>query len=121
QISGGVILASLIQVFIGCTGIIGTLLRFIGPLTIIPTLSLVALLMVSAATNVWSGANMYVFAGNPQSPNASAYVESQGRMSHENLRLVSVIRGTLTETCMVFQTAHRTCMPMVITIDIYGI
>ncbi|KAI0222353.1 Solute carrier family 23 member 2, partial [Lamellibrachia satsuma] len=50
-LSGGLILASLVQVFIGCTGIIGTLMRFIGPLTIIPTISLVGLSMVSAATN----------------------------------------------------------------------
>ena len=41
-------------------------------------------------------------------------------MPHGNLLLVSaVIRGTLTEICMVFQTAHRTCMHMVHSIDIY--
>ncbi|KAI0235559.1 Solute carrier family 23 member 2, partial [Lamellibrachia satsuma] len=51
ELSGGLILASLVQVFIGCTGIIGTLMRFIGPLTIIPTISLIGLSMVSAAAN----------------------------------------------------------------------
>ena len=49
---------------------------------------------------------MCVFAGTPQSPSASAYVESYGRLPHGNLPRVSVIRGTLTETCRVFQTAH---------------
>ncbi|KAI0237705.1 Solute carrier family 23 member 2 [Lamellibrachia satsuma] len=51
ELSGGLILASLVQVFIGCTGIIGTLLRFIGPLTIIPTVSLIGLSMFGAASN----------------------------------------------------------------------
>ena len=62
---------------------------------------------------------MSVFAGTPQSPSASAYVESQGRMPHENLPRVSVIRGTLTETCMVLQTAYRICLHIVHSIDIY--
>ncbi|KAI0241373.1 Solute carrier family 23 member 2 [Lamellibrachia satsuma] len=45
ELSGGLILASLVQVFIGCTGIIGTLLRFI------PTISLIGLSMVGAVNN----------------------------------------------------------------------
>ena len=49
---------------------------------------------------------MWVIAGTPQSPSASAYVESYGRMPHGNLPRVSVIRCTLTETCRAFQTAH---------------
>ncbi len=36
-------LASLTQVILGCTGLIGFLLRFIGPLTIAPTISLIGL------------------------------------------------------------------------------
>ncbi|KAK2172433.1 hypothetical protein NP493_959g01036 [Ridgeia piscesae] len=51
ELSGGLILASLVQVVIGCTGIIGTLMRFIGPLTIIPTVSLIGLSMFHTASN----------------------------------------------------------------------
>ncbi|XP_048244617.1 solute carrier family 23 member 2-like [Haliotis rufescens] len=43
EIQGNLILASLTQVVLGCTGLIGFLLRFIGPLTIAPTISLIGL------------------------------------------------------------------------------
>ena len=55
QLSGGLILASLVQVFIGCTGIIGSLMRFIGPLTIIPTVSLIGLSMFGTASRACQG------------------------------------------------------------------
>jgi hypothetical protein len=57
QISGGIILASLVQVLVGATGVIGYLMNFIGPLTIIPTVSLIGLSlyhgMIRAAAVHW--------------------------------------------------------------------
>lgn len=44
-------ISSLFQIFIGLTGLIGQLLRFIGPLTIAPTIALVALPLFPAAAN----------------------------------------------------------------------
>ncbi|XP_052770614.1 solute carrier family 23 member 2-like isoform X1 [Mya arenaria] len=43
EIQGNLMVASLTQVFLGCTGLIGVLMRFIGPLTIAPTISLIGL------------------------------------------------------------------------------
>jgi len=43
--------SSLFQVLIGFTGIIGLLLRFIGPLVIAPTIGLVGLSLFGAAGN----------------------------------------------------------------------
>lgn len=43
EIQGNLILASLTQVLVGSLGIIGTILRFVGPLTIAPTVSLIGL------------------------------------------------------------------------------
>ncbi|XP_041368108.1 solute carrier family 23 member 2-like [Gigantopelta aegis] len=43
EIQGNLMLASLTQVFLGATGLVGFLLRFIGPLTIAPTVSLIGL------------------------------------------------------------------------------
>ena len=43
QIQGNLAIASVTQVVIGCTGFVGILLRFIGPLTIAPTISLIGL------------------------------------------------------------------------------
>lgn len=47
--------ASLFQIFIGFTGLVGFLLRFIGPLTIAPTITLVGLALFQAAAD-FSGA-----------------------------------------------------------------
>lgn len=44
-------LASLIQVILGCTGIMGLLLKFIGPLTIAPTISLIGLSLTAVAAD----------------------------------------------------------------------
>lgn len=49
QIQGNLALASVTQVLIGCTGFVGILLKFIGPLTIAPTIALIGL---SLAENV---------------------------------------------------------------------
>lgn len=43
--------ASLFQMLIGFTGLIGFLLRFIGPLTIAPTVTLVGLALFKAAAD----------------------------------------------------------------------
>ena len=40
-------LAALVQVVLGCTGMIGVLVRFIGPLTLCPSLTLIGLTMSS--------------------------------------------------------------------------
>ncbi|XP_020617462.1 solute carrier family 23 member 2-like isoform X2 [Orbicella faveolata] len=57
EIQGAIIVSSLFQIVIGFTGLIGILLRFIGPLTIAPTITLVgvALFHVAAehAGNHW--------------------------------------------------------------------
>ncbi|XP_062567788.1 solute carrier family 23 member 2-like [Saccostrea cucullata] len=43
EVQGNLILASLTQVFVGGLGLIGLILRFVGPLTIAPTISLIGL------------------------------------------------------------------------------
>ncbi|XP_048745910.2 solute carrier family 23 member 2-like [Ostrea edulis] len=43
EIQGNLILASMTQVFVGSFGLIGVILRFVGPLTIAPTVSLIGL------------------------------------------------------------------------------
>ena len=43
QLQGAVLVASCVQMLVGFSGLIGFLMRFIGPLTIAPTISLMAL------------------------------------------------------------------------------
>ncbi|XP_033756971.1 solute carrier family 23 member 2-like [Pecten maximus] len=50
EIQGNLILASLTQVILGCTGVMGFFLRFIGPLTIAPTISLIGLSLTGVAS-----------------------------------------------------------------------
>ncbi|EDV23954.1 uncharacterized protein TRIADDRAFT_26265, partial [Trichoplax adhaerens] len=50
EIQGAIMLSSLFQIFIGFSGIIGLCLRFIGPITIAPTITLIGLSIISAAT-----------------------------------------------------------------------
>ncbi|EDV23957.1 uncharacterized protein TRIADDRAFT_57709 [Trichoplax adhaerens] len=50
EIQGGIMLASLFQVVIGFTGLVGLCLRFIGPITVACTITLVGLTLVSTAT-----------------------------------------------------------------------
>lgn len=49
EIQGVIIIASLVQVLLGATGMIGVLLRFIGPLTIAPTIGLIGLSLFGVA------------------------------------------------------------------------
>lgn len=49
EIQGGIMLASLTQVLIGATGLLGWLLRFIGPMTIVPTITLVGLSLINVS------------------------------------------------------------------------
>ena len=51
QIQGAIIMASLIQLVIGISGVMGFLLRFIGPLAITPTISLIGLALFEVAAN----------------------------------------------------------------------
>lgn len=65
EVQGAIIVASLFQVLIGCTGAVGFLMRFIGPLTIAPTVSLVGLSLFGAtgdfAGEQWGIAALTVF------------------------------------------------------------
>jgi len=45
QASSAVMLAAIVEVLLGCTGMIGVLVRFIGPLTLCPSLALIGLSM----------------------------------------------------------------------------
>ena len=50
EIQGAIILSSLVEIFIGFTGILGYILRFITPLSIVPTISLIGLSLFKEAT-----------------------------------------------------------------------
>ncbi|XP_025084497.1 solute carrier family 23 member 1-like [Pomacea canaliculata] len=49
EVQGGIMTASLAQVIIGCTGMLGLLLEYLGPITVVPTISLVGLSLVDVA------------------------------------------------------------------------
>ncbi|XP_067657831.1 solute carrier family 23 member 2-like [Haliotis asinina] len=49
EIQGNLMLASLTQILLGATGVVGLLLRFIGPLTIAPTIALVGVSLAPLA------------------------------------------------------------------------
>ncbi len=51
QVQGSIIVASLVQVLIGMTGLLGLLLRFIGPLTVAPTIALIGISLFQAAAD----------------------------------------------------------------------
>ncbi|XP_076997125.1 solute carrier family 23 member 2-like isoform X2 [Tamandua tetradactyla] len=51
ELQGAIMVASCVQIFVGFSGLIGFLLRFIGPLTIAPTITLVALPLFDSAGN----------------------------------------------------------------------
>ncbi|XP_066928337.1 solute carrier family 23 member 1-like [Clytia hemisphaerica] len=65
EIQGAIAVSSLFQVFVGCTGIIGFVMRFIGPLTVAPTIALVGLALFGAAgsfaSEQWGIAALTVF------------------------------------------------------------
>ncbi|XP_074487930.1 xan_ur_permease domain-containing protein isoform X1 [Sebastes fasciatus] len=49
ELQGSIMVGSLFQVFVGFSGLIGLFLRFIGPLTIAPTISLIGLSLYDSA------------------------------------------------------------------------
>lgn len=49
QIQGAIIVSSMVEVFIGALGLPGILLKYIGPLTITPTVALIGLSGFQAA------------------------------------------------------------------------
>ncbi|NXO55248.1 S23A1 protein, partial [Aramus guarauna] len=49
EVQGAIMVASCFQIFVGFSGLIGFLMRFIGPLTIAPTITLVALPLFDSA------------------------------------------------------------------------
>ncbi|XP_069484879.1 solute carrier family 23 member 1-like [Ambystoma mexicanum] len=51
EIQGAIMVASCFQIFVGFSGLIGLLMRFIGPLTIAPTICLIALPLFESAGN----------------------------------------------------------------------
>ena len=51
QIQGNLLLASVTQVVLGGTGLVGLLLRFIGPVTIAPTIALIGMGFTNAVTD----------------------------------------------------------------------
>ncbi|CAB4021079.1 solute carrier family 23 member 2-like, partial [Paramuricea clavata] len=51
ELQGAVMVSSLFQIFIGFSGLMGFLLRFIGPLTVAPTISLVGLSLYGASAD----------------------------------------------------------------------
>ncbi|XP_006861297.1 PREDICTED: solute carrier family 23 member 2-like [Chrysochloris asiatica] len=65
ELQGAIMVASCVQMLVGFSGLIGFLMRFIGPLTIAPTISLVALPLFDSAGNDagihWGIASMTIF------------------------------------------------------------
>uniref|UniRef100_H0XPQ7 Solute carrier family 23 member 2 n=1 Tax=Otolemur garnettii TaxID=30611 RepID=H0XPQ7_OTOGA len=51
ELQGAIMVASCVQMLVGFSGLIGFLMRFIGPLTIAPTISLVALPLFDSVSN----------------------------------------------------------------------
>lgn len=64
QLQGSIMVASLLQIVVGFSGLIGFLMRFIGPLTIAPTVSLIGLSVYDTAGvkagSHWGISAMYV-------------------------------------------------------------
>jgi len=50
QLQGSIMVASLFEVFIGLSGLMGFMLKFIGPIVITPTITLIGLSLFSVAT-----------------------------------------------------------------------
>ena len=48
---GAIILSGLVELLIGFTGVIGLMMRFIGPLTIAPTIALIGLDLFTTVAN----------------------------------------------------------------------
>ena len=64
ELQGAIILASLVEVTLGVTGVVGVLLRYIGPLTIASVITMVGLPLIdviaSFAEHNWLIAFLYV-------------------------------------------------------------
>ena len=60
QIQGAIMISALFQVVVGFTGLIGFLLRFIGPLAIAPTITLVGVALFNVAAE-HAGINMNIY------------------------------------------------------------
>ena len=54
-LQGGLIVASIVEIFIGAFGLVGFLLRYIGPLTIAPVLVSIGIALAEPAVNYCSG------------------------------------------------------------------
>ena len=50
QLQGSLILAGAIHCLIGVTGLVGLLLRFVGPVTIVPAIFLIGIYLMKATT-----------------------------------------------------------------------
>uniref|UniRef100_A0A8C5U3I3 Solute carrier family 23 member 1 n=1 Tax=Malurus cyaneus samueli TaxID=2593467 RepID=A0A8C5U3I3_9PASS len=65
EVQGAIVVASCFQIFVGFSGLIGFLMKFIGPLTIAPTITLVALPLFESAGDMagehWGIAFMTIF------------------------------------------------------------
>jgi len=65
EIQGAIMVSSLFQVFIGFSGLVGLVSRFVGPLTVAPTIALIGLALFSDATlfvgQQWGIASTTVF------------------------------------------------------------
>ena len=59
QIQGAVIVASLFEAVVGMSGLIGLLMRYIGPMTIAPIVTLVGLSLFDAAAR-FADKNWYI-------------------------------------------------------------
>ncbi|KAF3849643.1 hypothetical protein F7725_019362 [Dissostichus mawsoni] len=66
-LQGSIMVASLLQILVGFSGLIGFLMRFIGPLTIAPTVSLIGLSLFDSigqkAGSHWGISAMYILLG----------------------------------------------------------
>jgi len=64
ELQGGFILASLVETVLGVTGLVGVLLHYIGPLTIAPVITMIALSLVNVTSGYcqhnWFIAFLYV-------------------------------------------------------------
>ena len=54
QIQGAIMVSSVFEIVIGFTGIMGLVLQFIGPLAIVPTISLIGLSLFKEAADLAS-------------------------------------------------------------------
>ena len=65
EIQGAICVASIFQVFLGFSGLMGVLLKFITPLTIVPAVAMIGLSLFEAASfnaqKNWGIAILYVF------------------------------------------------------------